>query len=184
MSNPDDSGLTFTIDGSRLLSEPSLMASESNSSRTEIMHADLSLSDLSLRDRDGIMSKPFSLLSGPEPTTPPQQMGELGEVEEEGAVEEIDEEALKRQNAKAREEKLQSDVFMLKKLNASFAAFNEALDATGSVNDVGVFTFCYHASWLSTPHFDGRKSLNNWHKRMLYSTNMWKFCIDQKMLPN
>lgn len=145
MFNPDESDLTFRADGSRLLSESSLMASESTSSHTGLAHEDLSLSDLSIHDRDGIMSKPFSLLSGPEPTTPPHQTSGLGDGDhppvagaEDEEAGEVDEEAAKRLNAKAREEKLQSDIFILKKLNASFAAFNEALDATGSVNDVRV----------------------------------------------
>lgn len=54
--------------------------------------------------------------------------------------EEADTDNTKRQSAKAREEKLQSDVFILKKLNASFSAFNEALDATGSINEVWDFS--------------------------------------------
>ncbi|KAJ3567176.1 hypothetical protein NP233_g6541 [Leucocoprinus birnbaumii] len=137
MYNPDESDLTFTADGSRLLSESSLMASESNSSHAGSAHGDLSLSDLSMRDRDDVMRKPFSLLSRPDPTTPPSQTGELGDdltVRAHGDDEE-DEEATSRQSGKAREEKLQSDIFILRKLNASFSAFNEALDATGSIND-------------------------------------------------
>ncbi|KAF5355115.1 hypothetical protein D9756_005318 [Leucocoprinus leucothites] len=137
MYNPDESDLTFSADGSRLLSESSLMASESNSSHAGSAHEDLSLSDLSVRDRDGIMSKPFSLLSRPEPSTPPSQTGELGEdlTVRDHEDEEEDQETRSRQSAKAREEKLLSDIFILKKLNASFSAFNEALDATGNIND-------------------------------------------------
>ncbi|KAF9450448.1 hypothetical protein P691DRAFT_701318 [Macrolepiota fuliginosa MF-IS2] len=136
MFDPDESDLTFTADGSRLLSESSLMVSESH---TGLAHEDLSLSDLSIHDRHGILSKPFSLLSGQDPTTPPQQTSGLDDNDhvisggDEGK--EVDEVTAKNQNAKAREEKLQSDVFVLKKLNASFSAFNEALDATGSIND-------------------------------------------------
>ncbi|KXN92442.1 hypothetical protein AN958_08001 [Leucoagaricus sp. SymC.cos] len=136
MYNPDESDLTFTADGSRLLSESSLMASESNSSHAGSLHEDLSLLDLSLKDRDGVMSKPFSLLSRPDPSSTPLPTGELGEdltVRAQGDEEEGEERT--RQNAKAREEKLQNDIFVLKKLNASFTAFNEALDATGSIND-------------------------------------------------
>jgi hypothetical protein len=140
MYNPDESDLTFSADESRLLSESSLMASESNSSHAGSAHEDLSLADLSLRDQDGIMSKPFSLLSRTEPTTPPSQTGELGEgdLTVRGDGDEDANQEANKQNAKAREEKLQSDLFILKKLNASFSAFNEALDATGSVNDVRV----------------------------------------------
>jgi hypothetical protein len=39
-------------------------------------------------------------------------------------------EQIKRQTAKAREEKLQRDLFILKKLNTSFAAFNDVLKDT------------------------------------------------------
>jgi len=42
-------------------------------------------------------------------------------------------------SAKAHEEKLQNDIFILKKLNAVFSTFNEALDATGSMNSVWIF---------------------------------------------
>jgi len=42
-------------------------------------------------------------------------------------------------SAKAHEEKLQNDIFILKKLNAVFSAFNEALDATGGINGVWIF---------------------------------------------
>jgi hypothetical protein len=142
MYNPDDSDLTFTADQSRLLSEPSLMASESTNSlhylQATSANEDLSLSDLSIQDRDDIMSRPFSLLSRPDPITSPLQTGEPGE-DKPGGIDgdEIqDRETARRQDAKAREEKLQSDLFILKKLNASFAAFNEALAATGSLNDV------------------------------------------------
>ncbi|KAF8907365.1 hypothetical protein CPB84DRAFT_309500 [Gymnopilus junonius] len=41
----------------------------------------------------------------------------------------------KRQAARLREEKLQSDIFILKKLNAAFESFNGALQDTGSANE-------------------------------------------------
>ena len=78
---------------------------------------DLSISELSLSDQT---LKPFTLLATPEP--------EL-EVDTEEPVSQ-------RHSAKAREEKLQSDIFILKKLNASFELFNEALQETGSANQV------------------------------------------------
>lgn len=142
MWDPDVSDMTFSADGSRLLSESSLMASEStSSSHTRHEQGELSLSDLSLRDRDDIMSKPFSLLAQSEPVTPPQQTSTLGEVEDEGeGYEETSLEHTEKQTGKAREEKLQNDVFILKKLNASFSAFNEAMEATGSINDVRSFS--------------------------------------------
>ena len=137
MYNSDESDLTFPVDGSRLLSEPSLMASESVSSHIGSTHQDISLSDLSLKDRDDVMSKPFSLLSRPEHVTPLSQSRELGDLTDMGHGDEAeDQEASSRQSAKAHEEKLQNDIFILKKLNTVFSAFNEALDATGSINDV------------------------------------------------
>jgi hypothetical protein len=45
-------------------------------------------------------------------------------------------EQTKRQAAKAREEKLQRDLFILKKLNSSFAAFNEVLKDTQTGTEV------------------------------------------------
>jgi hypothetical protein len=137
MWDHDTSDMTFSADGSRLLSEASLMASESTSSHTGYEQNDLTLSDLSLRDRDDIMSKPFSLLARPEPVTPPQQTSTLGDTEDEGeGHDETSVEHTEKQTGKAREEKLHSDMFILKKLNASFSAFNEAMEATGSINDV------------------------------------------------
>jgi hypothetical protein len=51
-------------------------------------------------------------------------------------------EQTKRQAAKAREEKLQRDLFILKKLNTSFAAFNEVLKDTQTGTEASfVFNF-------------------------------------------
>jgi len=47
----------------------------------------------------------------------------------------------KRHAARLREEKLQSDIFILKKLNSSFALFNDALQDTRSANQVGLRAF-------------------------------------------
>ncbi|KAF8810671.1 hypothetical protein BYT27DRAFT_7185768 [Phlegmacium glaucopus] len=77
---------------------------------------DLSISELSLSDQT---LKPFTLLATQEPET---------DTEEPVAQEP------QRHSAKVREEKLQSDIFILKKLNASFELFNEALQDTGSAN--------------------------------------------------
>jgi len=81
---------------------------------------DLSISELSLSDQT---LKPFTLLATPEP-----------EIDPEEPV--VQESQSQRHSAKAREEKLQSDIFILKKLNASFELFNEALQDTGSANQV------------------------------------------------
>ncbi|RXW24992.1 hypothetical protein EST38_g870 [Candolleomyces aberdarensis] len=64
---------------------------------------------------------------------------EGGEAEGQAAAdrEELDEEQLenaRRRVAKQREEKLQNDIFILKKLNAAFETFHGALDEAGSAN--------------------------------------------------
>lgn len=82
---------------------------------------DLSISELSLSDQT---LKPFTLLATPEPETDPEESDELAAQQSQ------------RHSAKAREEKLQSDIFILRKLNASFELFNEALQDTGSANKV------------------------------------------------
>ena len=79
---------------------------------------DLSVSELSLTDQT---LKPFTLFSTPEP-----------EIDtEEPLVQQS-----QRHSAKVREEKLQNDIFILRKLNASFELFNEALHDTDSANKV------------------------------------------------
>lgn len=60
--------------------------------------------------------------------------GREGQDEYEEA-EEVREEA-RRRAEKIREDKLQSDIFILKKLNAAFEQFNGALDEAGSANHV------------------------------------------------
>ena len=82
---------------------------------------DFTLSELSLSDQT---LKPFSLLAPPAPPEP--------DID----TEEPEEPIAQRQSAKAREEKLQSDIFILRKLNASLELFNEALQDTGSANQV------------------------------------------------
>jgi hypothetical protein len=83
----------------------------------------LSISELSLSDQT---LKPFTLLATPEPEI---------DLESEESEEPVAQQP-QRQSAKAREEKLQSDIFILRKLNASFELFNEALQDTGSANQV------------------------------------------------
>ena len=63
------------------------------------------------------------------------QEGQEQYVEEEELDEEEREQA-RRKAAKLREEKLQGDIFILKKLNAAFESFNDALDEAGSANQV------------------------------------------------
>lgn len=78
---------------------------------------DLSISELSLFDHT---LKPFTLLAEKDTEEPEEPVSQQSQ----------------RPSAKAREEKLQSDIFILKKLNASFELFNEALQDTGSANQV------------------------------------------------
>lgn len=101
---------------------------------------DLSISELSLSDQT---LKPFSLLAPPAPPEPDIDTEEPEEPEEPVSQQS------QRQSAKAHEEKLQSDIFILRKLNASFELFNEALQDTGSANQV-ILHFIHkpHPSYL------------------------------------
>ncbi|KAH9485375.1 hypothetical protein JR316_0002283 [Psilocybe cubensis] len=107
---------------------------------------DMYLSDLGSPDQTTIMQKPFSLLARAETdiSTPvrkaPSGIEEKedpcqGEHEAPAANDQETAEEKRMQAAKQREEKLQSDIFILKKLNASFELFNEALQDTGSANE-------------------------------------------------
>ncbi|KAI0342173.1 hypothetical protein BDW22DRAFT_244883 [Trametopsis cervina] len=143
--------------GSRLMSESLLSAS---SSRTGHGGDDLSLSELSIGDlpTQAPPRRKFSLFA--QPTSPSvadesaladedeEEQGqeyEEGEGEaDEGGLEEggFDEtmraediEKAQRVAAKSREEKLQSDLYILKKLNAAFDLYNEALRETKSSTD-------------------------------------------------
>ncbi|KAG6897895.1 hypothetical protein C0992_009379 [Termitomyces sp. T32_za158] len=100
---------------------------------------DLSLSELSLADRVPVSQKMFSLLAPTQGSSLTRPNGSAdgdrpeGNVTEETKEDKRDEHD-KRLTAKLHEDKLQSDIFILKKLNASFALFNEALQDTGSAN--------------------------------------------------
>ncbi|KAF7973696.1 hypothetical protein HWV62_14366 [Athelia sp. TMB] len=119
----DTSDLTFTS-GPRLLSE-SPPPPDSSSSRSHTGHggADLSLSELSLQNR----SAPRSFDQ------------EHSGYEDESSIEvgddtigprEVNNEEAKKEAARAREEKLQRDLFILRKLNSSFAMYNDVLRDT------------------------------------------------------
>ncbi|KAF8556388.1 hypothetical protein OG21DRAFT_660696 [Imleria badia] len=102
--------------------------------------ADLSLSELSLSDKPYSRDGPrFSLLAPPPvPVRFSAEQSIIEECEEggdtTGSVDEQDDAnntVIERVvTEKTREEKLQSDLFILKKLNASFAVLNDALQAT------------------------------------------------------
>ncbi|KIK67388.1 hypothetical protein GYMLUDRAFT_238682 [Collybiopsis luxurians FD-317 M1] len=139
------SDLSLEASGSRLLSESPIISSS---------HADLSISELSLSDRISSSSdKPFSLLA--RPSTPVQTRrstadhdeeenpdDEAGEVTQKQIYADTDDaedpekhEQVERMRVKLREEKLQNDLFVLRKLNAAFSSFNEALEDVGSANE-------------------------------------------------
>lgn len=108
--------------GSRLLSESSL------ASRTGHGGDDLSLSELSIEDR--ALSLPsFHLLSEPNDPETPTRRPDTGADDEEHTT---------RAAGKSREDKLRTDLAVLRKINAAFASFSEALDATGATNEVSV----------------------------------------------
>jgi hypothetical protein len=171
MYSPDSSDIQFPASGSRLLSESPLLPS-SSSSHTGPGGDDLSLSELSLSDRTAIFDKPFTLLapSQDEPTTPTRsnthehQDSDFDSEGDEGDdADDLErDEQEKRHAAKVREEKLQSDIFILRKLNASFATFNEALQDTGSANQVRIPRFRWLLLKLS---IYCSASLYNWNKR-------------------
>ncbi|KAG6861102.1 hypothetical protein C0995_004039 [Termitomyces sp. Mi166 len=129
-----DSSDIFPANGSQLLSESPLALS--SSSRTGLGGDDLSLSELSLTDRTPVAHKPFSLLAPTTDSSSTRLSGWDGDTEGDVREDTNDKQGEhdKRHAAKLREDKLQSDIFILKKLNASFALFNEALQNTGSAN--------------------------------------------------
>lgn len=109
-----------TNQNARLLSESPLIA---RSSHTDLSSSDLNISvhDIPPGDHD-------------EAQTPNDEQGE-GEVEQDDKDDGEDEEAQirrARKAARSREEKLQNDLFLLKKLNSAFALYTDALLATQS----------------------------------------------------
>ena len=149
-STPSSSNPLVPEEGSHLLSQ-SLPSTDSFDASSHIHTgpggADLSLSELSLSvnpySRDGPR---FSLLAPPPAPfrfSADQSTIIEGEECEEGADITVDghddanNTVMERIVAeKTREEKLQSDLFILKKLNASFAVLNEALRATKGATEV------------------------------------------------
>ncbi|KAF8345855.1 hypothetical protein F5887DRAFT_1061506 [Amanita rubescens] len=125
--------------GSRLLSDsPLVLPSHSLSfSNTGPGGDDLSLSELSIADpTSSIFSKPFTLLAEPSPPEKPADTpgnGSTNAAPEQAA--EVDGRSRRQVDEKQREEKLRSDLFILKKLNSAFSLFHEALDESGSANE-------------------------------------------------
>jgi hypothetical protein len=142
MSSQDFSSEFYLSDsGSRLLSESLLSA---GSTRTGHGGDDLSLSELTIQDRPlHPPRRKFSLFAQP----PSPQRGDefvFGNEDEEGEAghdqtmrqEEV--EKAQRVATKTREEKLQSDLYVLKKLNAAFDVYKDALKETQSSTDVSL----------------------------------------------
>ena len=127
--------------GSRLLSESPLNSRSHTSSTVD----DLSLADLSLTDRPHTRApaRPkFSLLAQPRQQEPSYDQSAIAEEDEDGggALDQTmtPEEAEKARKlaARSREEKLENDLFVLRKLNSVFAVYNEALRETESSTEV------------------------------------------------
>ncbi|KAF7376174.1 Sphingosine-1-phosphate phosphatase [Mycena sanguinolenta] len=96
--------------GSRLLSETPLIPSGSSLSYTEPGDNDLSISELSLSDKPETANGAQS-----------QHPEEL--------------EKISKHTSKVRDERLQNDAFVLKKLNAALSSFNDVLGDVASQND-------------------------------------------------
>lgn len=142
----DDSDFSLpTASGSRLLSDsPLILPSNPSFSNTGPCGGDLSLSELSIADRpSSLFSKPFTLLAGPstfENDGDTSGYGKSHSLPEQAA--EVDDRTKRKVLEKQREEKLQSDLFILKKLNSAFALFHVALDESGSANEVRYSSSC------------------------------------------
>ncbi|KAH9935538.1 uncharacterized protein B0H18DRAFT_416088 [Fomitopsis serialis] len=141
MDSPSISELNVEQSGSRLLSETSLLpSSSSSSSRTGPGGDDLSLSELSLSERPqpAPSRRPkFSLLAQPLPQKAPSMDNDSAILEEDAETEgeagldqtmtQEDVEKAKKLASRTREDKLQHDLFILKKLNFAFEVYKEAL---------------------------------------------------------
>lgn len=139
----------FVVDesGSRLLSESLVHPSSSRNVSTGHGGDDLSLSELSLTDpppAQGFRRRPFSLLAQPRPSDTHDGTRDESAIleadEDEGALNETmmpeDAEKARKLAERTREEKLQSDLFMLKKLNSAFEVYKDALRETKSSTEV------------------------------------------------
>jgi len=134
MNSSEFSDIPLSAINSRLLSLSPVLASDS--SLPEIN--DLSLSELSLNHYagpSGVISLPAQDTSASSTSKRDGDCNEASGSPPHGLCAD-DAEKTKRNETKLHEEKLQSDLFILKKLNASFAMFHEALDAAGSANQV------------------------------------------------
>lgn len=152
MDSPNLSELNFERSGSRLLSETSLIPSNSSSSsisnlsRTGPGGDDLSLSELSLSEcPQHVPSRrpKFSLLAQPLPQRMSSHSDDSAIADEDADEDGLDHtmtqedvERAKKLETKTREEKLQHDLFILKKLNYAFEVYKEALKEAKSGTEV------------------------------------------------
>ncbi|KAF9777731.1 hypothetical protein BJ322DRAFT_1095505 [Thelephora terrestris] len=116
----------------RLLSESPLIG---RSSHSDIASSDLSVHDLPTRDRSqsGAVDdqrEEDEVEEGPRGEGNEEEEGEEGGEDEEAQIRRA------RKAARMREEKLQNDLFLLKKLNNSFSLYTDALRATQSSTEV------------------------------------------------
>jgi hypothetical protein len=71
-----------------------------------------------------------------------------GDAEVEDEDEDEDEEVVRQRAREKRDEKLKSDIFILKKLNAAFEQFHDSLEETNSANEVRVIP----TDLVASPH--------------------------------
>lgn len=160
MDSADFSEFSIPSHDSRILSESLVFPSSSSrsTSQADPDNSDLSLSELSLGTghlQSGAREKrPFSLLARPIQDESAVVDDDDAQVEGQGeghgaeggemdaTMTQEDIENAKRLAARTREEKLQHDLFILKKLNAAFEVYKDALRETKSATDVrSLFVF-------------------------------------------
>ena len=121
-----------TNHNARLLSESPLIG---RSSHSDIHSSDLSIHDLPAGDR-GEGQAVNDEHEEDEVEEDLRGEGDQGEEEEEGDEDEEAQIRRARKAARTREEKLQNDLFLLKKLNNAFSLYTDALRSTQSSTDV------------------------------------------------
>ena len=143
MEYADSSDFTIPSNDSNILSQslllPSSSSNASDSSKAGPSDPDLSLSELSLTDRiQPARRRPFSLLAQPrDESIDPDEEEDLGENDGlDQTMKQPDTENARKEAAQTREEKLQQDLFILKKLNAALDVYKGALRETKSSTEV------------------------------------------------
>ena len=161
----------------RLLSESLIFGSRSS----EPDNSDLLLSDLSIKPDRAREKRPFSLLARPlaDETVilDDEQQGDANTT-----MTQEDMENAKRQAARTREEKLQHDLFVLKKLNSAFEVYKGALQEAKSATDVCSHHFAGNCLMQLTVMF--REYQYNFHIPMHFLTNIPPFSTTRNVLRN